>query len=662
MATKPIKIELDLNDRDATKKIKDLTKELGNTEEALGEVESAGKTMARAIQTAADDMIDEIDRTKRAVDAMELALEGVDMDPQQVVGDLKRIGLTAEEIELDAEELATALKSIDDVQISADKAGFTDLNKVMGETRDTGKASSAAIGSIGGSISELPGIEGLGPIAEGIGQLAEGALEGEVNVKQLAGALGVMGGTAAAMWVVSKAMQSIADTKAFNEAQAESFRDAIKEVGEGVQAVNEVLEETDEIVGRAGGTFGVFEKEIDIAPTLRDAAVSYDEWLAAVADGGPALDVVIGKLVAHRDAMEEARNQAQRNNETTVGYEQAISEANNAIDIAKDTHKNYSGELANTAEHEEWKAESTLRSKEATEAALEATDRSIEALEEQNGALQENIDKLTAQYDAQMSAVDAGYALEEAQFALTDAVIAADEVFGTAEQGSREYREAQLSVIESANGVADAEVRVATETAAAAGQTLTAAENVDIMNASLVDQASQLNGPSRDALLEHIAKINEIPPEKMTEIEAAVAAGDLELAERLINEASRTRTTAVGVDLNRDQEADVERRLNNLARWRGTGIDINTNVRGRGATGGIVTQPTVSLIGEAGPEAVIPLNQMPGASPLPPNLAGGGSAGGGGSTVYVTQNFPAGVRPTDVVDAQRKWTKRNGPQ
>ena len=37
---------------------------------------------------------------------------------------------------------------------------------------------------------------------------------------------------------------------------------------------------------------------------------------------------------------------------------------------------------------------------------------------------------------------------------------------------------------------------------------------------------------------------------------------------------------------------------------------------GRGATGGIVTRPTMALIGEAGPEALVPLNQMPGASPL----------------------------------------------
>lgn len=37
---------------------------------------------------------------------------------------------------------------------------------------------------------------------------------------------------------------------------------------------------------------------------------------------------------------------------------------------------------------------------------------------------------------------------------------------------------------------------------------------------------------------------------------------------------------------------------------------------GRGASGAIVTQPTMALIGEAGPEALVPLDSMPGASPV----------------------------------------------
>ncbi len=72
-----------------------------------------------------------------------------------------------------------------------------------------------------------------------------------------------------------------------------------------------------------------------------------------------------------------------------------------------------------------------------------------------------------------------------------------------------------------------------------------------------------------------------------------------------------------------------------------------------GATGGIVTRPTVALIGEAGPEAVVPLNQAPGASPL-------GSGIGGGGTVNVTVNMPPGSDGADVVRALQSYARSHG--
>ena len=47
-----------------------------------------------------------------------------------------------------------------------------------------------------------------------------------------------------------------------------------------------------------------------------------------------------------------------------------------------------------------------------------------------------------------------------------------------------------------------------------------------------------------------------------------------------------------------------------------------------GATGAIVTQPTLSWVGEAGPEAIMPLSSAPGASPLP----------GGATTIVLELN------------------------
>jgi phage-related protein len=62
------------------------------------------------------------------------------------------------------------------------------------------------------------------------------------------------------------------------------------------------------------------------------------------------------------------------------------------------------------------------------------------------------------------------------------------------------------------------------------------------------------------------------------------------------------------------------------------------------ADGGIVTRPTVGLIGEAGPEAVIPL--------------GKGGGGLGGNTINITVTS---ANPDDVIQAIRDFERRNGP-
>ena len=80
---------------------------------------------------------------------------------------------------------------------------------------------------------------------------------------------------------------------------------------------------------------------------------------------------------------------------------------------------------------------------------------------------------------------------------------------------------------------------------------------------------------------------------------------------------------------------------------------------GIGAEGAIVSRPTLSLIGEAGPEAVIPLHRMPGASPLP---AGGAQP----QTVNITVNVQGDVLDdaelgSKVYDALVSHTRRSGP-
>ena len=70
-----------------------------------------------------------------------------------------------------------------------------------------------------------------------------------------------------------------------------------------------------------------------------------------------------------------------------------------------------------------------------------------------------------------------------------------------------------------------------------------------------------------------------------------------------------------------------------------------------GATGGIVTQPTLAMIGEAGPEAVVPLSSAPGASPL-------GDLGGGGGGINITVN--GAIDPVSVANQINRILQQRG--
>jgi hypothetical protein len=78
------------------------------------------------------------------------------------------------------------------------------------------------------------------------------------------------------------------------------------------------------------------------------------------------------------------------------------------------------------------------------------------------------------------------------------------------------------------------------------------------------------------------------------------------------------------------------------------------NPFGEGQEGAIVTRPTWSLIGEAGPEALIPLNRMPGARPLPES---GGGRGRGAMFGDIHINVGGRGTPQDI-SRELSWLAR----
>ena len=84
-----------------------------------------------------------------------------------------------------------------------------------------------------------------------------------------------------------------------------------------------------------------------------------------------------------------------------------------------------------------------------------------------------------------------------------------------------------------------------------------------------------------------------------------------------------------------------------------------------GATGGIVNRPTFALIGEAGPEAVIPLSSSAGNDPLP-MVRSATAASNTGATINLTINAGMGANGQQlgqqIVEEIKRFERSNGPQ
>jgi copper chaperone CopZ len=304
VAQKKIPIEIEIDTREARRAVKDLNRELSDTEGDLEGVESAGKMMARALEQATADMISELEDTRRAVDALERALgPDFDADTTDVVADLKAIGLTAQDIEQDAEELATALRGAGNVKIRAQELGFDDVDKALGRTTESSRVTSTAIGGIGNSISELPGIGSLGPVAESMGMLAENALEGEANLKGLIVAGGGLAAVGLGVQLVQGHFEKMAEIDAWKTEQITEWTDAIYDAEGAVSALADTYRNTGTVEVKT-----LVNGVQDITSELARSNITIDEWTAAVQGGNRETQDIALKLKAAGIAGDQAMN------------------------------------------------------------------------------------------------------------------------------------------------------------------------------------------------------------------------------------------------------------------------------------------------------------------------------------------------------------------
>ena len=195
----------------------------------------------------------------------------------------------------------------------------------------------------------------------------------------------------------------------------------------------------------------------------------------------------------------------------------------------------------------------TIESAAAVDAAKKADDAYTKGLQDAAAALQ-------AEADAQNGMIDAMHASIDTQYAVKDATDTYDTYLKNLSKSVRDAKGDQSAINAIyREGASDAD-KIATSVAAAyaeaekgAGITQTATEKLDLWNQSMVTSAQKASPDLRAEIMTYIGTVNNIPPEKMTEINAAIAAGDLETANTLLTAASGARSVAITADADTSQ-------------------------------------------------------------------------------------------------------------
>jgi hypothetical protein len=332
-----------------------------------------------------------------------------------------------------------------------------------------------------------------------------------------------------------------------------------------------------------------------------------------------------------------------------------------AIQLAKGEVLDLSGPAAIVAERlrqDALAAESAeIASEELGEASEVAADgvRSLaEAAKESSDRLREQAELLQEQADAQRAAADSVFALRDAEDDFAEKVAGANDEMKEADGDLRKVRAVLDDVAQSASGLADATALQWEEQAKANGVTLTAVQKQDIWNKKMVESASTLDGPMRDAVLDHIANVNGIPAEKVSEIKALLDEGKVAEAEAALAQASRTRATIIKAEAKTDEAEEALRLL-----IRPRNMTVNAQIVSRGgagygglsgdpeakwvpgrATGGPVSAGRTYLVGEKGPELVVPSSS---GTVVPNNKLGSTS-----NTYSITVNVAPGGDPAST--------------
>lgn len=185
----------------------------------------------------------------------------------------------------------------------------------------------------------------------------------------------------------------------------------------------------------------------------------------------------------------------------------------------------------------------------ATERFASSQERLAGEIDGANDALDDQVKALEDQITAAQNAADTGLALLNAEENVRTARAETAEAVKEHGKASKEYGEAIEKERDAVLNAGKTQQAYREQQLAAQGAILSATDKVDGLNKSLEEQASHATKEAQQAVYNYLIQLNQIPDDKVTEITAAVDAGDLETANQLLDEASKTRKTAIELDV-----------------------------------------------------------------------------------------------------------------
>lgn len=302
-------------------------------DDTLDDGASAGDKFAASIDEVATKMREDFGSATTAAVELQRALRdaGSNLDVGDALNSLNRMGVSMDEVTVDADKFAASLKQLDDVRLEGvkelDEVAPGLASKLDNVEKSAGSSKSALANMVGNtsqSMGELAGV--TGDLGVGIGQIgeyfADAALEGEglASVfKSFATVAGPMAALAAATALVSSVMASRARASDAEAQQVETLTDAYRSGVDPAQAYADALREIGTVTvglnrnatsNEQGGIIGFLadlndkvagtgipllkyadalglwgEATADLAPLLSKAAISVDQWSAAVMGG-----------------------------------------------------------------------------------------------------------------------------------------------------------------------------------------------------------------------------------------------------------------------------------------------------------------------------------------------------------------------------------------